>query len=499
MLLKKKSNYSVESEWAVILDRSENEFSKNRALNKLTEIFSLAFDEAKDLIDNTPIILLDHLPLDVAEKIKTHFSHANVNCSLTNDTFTKRKCFRAVWPEQPNLTYFLGETSSDVNGDPGPIRSSNVERAASFETELPKFSPTQDSAQSASDEQRQLKELTADLQKENELLQIQLRHAGDLTQNRESNQPSNEIEKLSSERTHLEETTARLTNENAGLVSKVEELERNIKKLKEAADNEATSFAKAQSTELRTQLEHFRSEYARAQSSIRLAQGEAQRFQAELAQIQGEFSEAHREVEDLKRMLSQAQGNSVQLRAEMEQIRFGVENRLQAQSTELEEWKRKANDWSVSYFKVIKENEFLRAHQSEELESLRARNRELSSQLEQAQKQIRDSVAQLEQQELVQKRMKTTVELTEREAQLRILVQKQQTLETEIRLREEEMKKVLLDQEVVEQEIVKTKQAQKYLIEQSKIKERPRFSRPKVASPDISSRPDAGSLPPTIS
>lgn len=498
MLLKKKSDYSVESEWAVILDRSTNEFLKNRALNKLSQVFSLSSDEAKDLIDNTPIILLDHLPLNVAERIKTHFSQANINCSLANDTFTKRKCFRAVWPEQPNLAYFLDEASSDSNGDFDSVDNSNVEPTIPSETELPKFVSTQDAPKFISDEQNQLKELTADLRKENEMLRVQLEKAEGSVNEREQKQRDNELEKLHSERTQLKETVTRLGNENVSLTSKVEELERNIKKLKDSANVESSSL-KAQFTELRTQLEHFRAEYARAQSSVRLAQSEAKRFQAELNQTQMERSKARSEVEDLKRMLSQAQADSIQLKEEMEQAHLEIENRLQIQNTELEGWKRKANDWSASYFKVIKDNEVLRAHQSEELENLKVRNQQLSSQLEQAQKQIKDSVGQLEQQELIQKRMKAATELAEHEAQLKILVQRQQTLETEIRLHEEEMKKVLLEQEAIEQEIVKAKQAQKYLIEQSKIREKSRFSRPKIASPDISSHQDAGSLPPTVS
>src|SRR3989338_11496344 len=103
MLLGKKIKPSAVAVWAIILDRSQNEFSKNRAIEKLAEIFSLSSDEARDLVDNTPIILLDHLPFDLADKIRDSFAQANVNCTVTNDTFSKRKCFRAVWPAPPNL------------------------------------------------------------------------------------------------------------------------------------------------------------------------------------------------------------------------------------------------------------------------------------------------------------------------------------------------------------------------------------------------------------
>jgi len=171
-----------------------------------------------------------------------------------------------------------------------------------------------------------------------------------------------------------------------------------------------------------------------------------------------------------------------------------MESRLQTISSEVEEWKRKANDWSASYFKVVKENEFLRAHQTEELESLRVRNQQLSTQLEQAQRQNKDFVAKFEQQEIVQKRMKSVAEVAEHETKLKSLVQRQQTLEEEIRSREEEMKRILSDQEIVEQEIVKAKQAQKYLMEQIKMKEKSRLARPKGGSPYPSSPQDLSSL-----
>ncbi len=499
MLLGKKQKYSVESEWAVVLDRAVNEFSKNRAVEKLTELFPLSPDEARDLADNTPLILFDRLPFDVAEKIRTQFSQVSVDCSLTNDTFTKRKCFRAIWPEQPDLGRFLEEPSSNLNGnedfeEPLPPSSESSSRSQSVPTE---FSPSRSFSSHSLEEQKQLKELTLDLQRENEILRHQLEQVEESIKEKESKQLSAELEKLRGERSQVEETASRLRSENAVLTSRVEDLERNLKTLKQTGAGELDPTIKSHITELRTQLEHFRAEYMRAQNTLRTTQGEAKQFQAEWAQAQKVLSEARAEIEDLKRMLSQAQANSVQLKEETERTRFETQNRLQEQAAELEEWKRKASDWSASYFKVVKENEFLRAHQSEELESLRMRNQQFAGQLEQAQKQIRDFVSQAEQQELIQKRMKAAQDLAEQEAHLKGLVQKQQTLETEIRLREEEMKKVLAEQEMIEREIVNGKQAQKYILEQVKMKEKSRFIRHKgviPGSPSIQQEP--GSIPP---
>lgn len=540
MLLGKKAKYSVDSEWAVILDRSPNEFAKNRAIDKLAEIFSLSSEEAKDLIENTPIILLDHLSLQSAEKIKDHFSQANVNCSLTNDTFTKRKCFRAVWPEQPDLDHLLNDSSSDLSKE---ISESSPLPEISTVPEMPPSSETSaipDFIRSEDDDQKQLKELTLDLQKENEMLRLQLEKTEEAVREQERKQRGVEVEALKSERLRSDEAVERLRNENRALVLKVEELDRTLKASKRteserdslaklqfeetvgqlhkenaalsnkiavleqdarsaraAAETERGTIAQAQISELKVQMDHLRIEYTKAQNAIRMAQNEARQFQVDSTQAQRMLSETRTETEDLKRMLSQAQANSVQLKEDSERLRFEIENRFQGQGAELDEWKRKANDWSTSYFKVMKDNEFLRSHQNEELESLRVRNQQLSGQLEQAQRQIRDFVVQLEQQELIQKRMKIAGELTEQEGRLKTLVEKQQTLESEIRHREDEMKEILTEQETVEREIVTARQAQKYLLEQGKMKEKNRLIRPKNPNQSSSFPQEPGSSIPS--
>src|SRR3989338_3092411 len=154
MLLGKKPKYSVESEWAVILDRPANEFSKKRAIDKLAEVFSLSLQEAKDLIENTPIILLDNLSFRLADKIKIYFSNSTVNCSLTNDTFAKRKCFRAIWPQQPNLAHLLGDIPPGPEWKIQEIGGSNPEDIIHSEPAPVEFTPTQSYIPPSNDEQQ---------------------------------------------------------------------------------------------------------------------------------------------------------------------------------------------------------------------------------------------------------------------------------------------------------------------------------------------------------
>ena len=191
------------------------------------------------------------------------------------------------------------------------------------------------------------------------------------------------------------------------------------------------------------------------------------------------------QVEDLKRMLHQVQNESLKVREESDRLKVELDTRFHSQIMELDEWKRKTNDLGAKYSEVIKENELLRAHQGEELETLRTRNQQLSAQMEQLQRQNREFVTQFEQQDLIQKRMKAASELAEFEAQLKMLVQKQRTLENELHVREEALKEVFAEQDVIERAIVNAKQAQKYLLEQSKLKDKTRLNRPKGSGPII--------------
>jgi golgin subfamily A member 4 len=599
MLLGRKSKQDSKVKWAVVLDRVPNEISRSRTIHKLSKAFSLSIDEAGELVDNTPLILLDELTHEVAAKVKEQFARGHVGCFLTSDTLTKRKCFRAVWPVTPKISTLVGEEEAKEEPTPSftaqseQVQNQKIEQkindvlqrsreesipvAPTKEPSKQRFNLPKTDGDAKPKSQHKLDSLTAELRKENETLKSRVeradREAKILEQKqsakqaaetqkdraryegerdsyaskvhkleRELNARAEEVGKFEMERERfdrdvsakkeevvalaskveilgkqvhdtqvlldkhkadrlkIDESLKVKSNENASLIAKVRELERNIKQRDVTLENEVVEEARQSVEVVKRQLDHFRAEYDRAQSLLRNAQAESKQLQVEATEVQealrttrvetahyhSEWTEAQKnlsqirsENEDLKRSLVEVQTISAQHRESLDQKKSELAERIQRHGTELEEWKRKANDWSSSYTQVIKENEFLRTRQGEELESLRTRNQELSGQLEQAQKQIRGFANQLEQQEIIQKRMKATNELNEHEAKLKTLVRKQQKLEKEIHEKEEELKVSLGDQEVMEREIVKTKQVQKYLLEQSKIKDRQRPGRSK--------------------
>ncbi len=115
MLLRQKKTQGEENNWCVILRPLENELDRKRVAQKISAVFSLSAEEALDLVCNTPIILLDNLTRPTATRLKEYFQSAGAQMLLTNDTFQKRKCYRTVWPEPPNLAFLNGTHGGQKN------------------------------------------------------------------------------------------------------------------------------------------------------------------------------------------------------------------------------------------------------------------------------------------------------------------------------------------------------------------------------------------------
>lgn len=105
MLLRHKKTHGEEQNWCVILTPIKNDFDKKKVAQKISEIFSLSSDESADLVSNTPIILLDNLSRTIAVQVQDYFRGLGAEMKLTNDVLQKRKCYRTVWPDPPNLSF----------------------------------------------------------------------------------------------------------------------------------------------------------------------------------------------------------------------------------------------------------------------------------------------------------------------------------------------------------------------------------------------------------
>ncbi|MBI4970457.1 MAG: hypothetical protein HZC17_01250, partial [Candidatus Omnitrophica bacterium] len=117
----KNLNKSVSADsWSVILNPLQEEVKKRTAAQQLQIFFSVSLEEARELIENTPIILLDSISVDSAEKIKDVFIASGLDVVITSETLVKRKCFRTVWPKEPTLDQIIRQ---------GALRSSMTQKA----------------------------------------------------------------------------------------------------------------------------------------------------------------------------------------------------------------------------------------------------------------------------------------------------------------------------------------------------------------------------------
>jgi hypothetical protein len=102
-----------EKSWSVVLNPLRSELDKKRVAEKISELFRLSFEEARDLVQNTPLVLLDALQHPSALQLQNIFQEIRADVTLTSDSLVKRRCYRAVWPEPPNLS-FLEANPSEI-------------------------------------------------------------------------------------------------------------------------------------------------------------------------------------------------------------------------------------------------------------------------------------------------------------------------------------------------------------------------------------------------
>ncbi|MDD5218499.1 MAG: hypothetical protein PHN49_09940 [Candidatus Omnitrophica bacterium] len=91
--------------WAIVILKPLRTEIRDRLTHCISDVFAMSSEEAKNVVANTPIILLDSLPQSTALKVKEHFRFTGAEMFLTNDTVVKSKCYRTIWPELPNLAF----------------------------------------------------------------------------------------------------------------------------------------------------------------------------------------------------------------------------------------------------------------------------------------------------------------------------------------------------------------------------------------------------------
>ena len=140
MLLGSKRSQESDHNWCVVLKSVASEIDRRRIVQQMTQTFSLSDEEAADVVNNTPIIILDNLNRVLATKAKDYFNALGAETLLTNDLVRKRKYYRTVWPEPPNLAFLAAWEPSSApklkEMEPEPLALSPEEALHELQVKL---------------------------------------------------------------------------------------------------------------------------------------------------------------------------------------------------------------------------------------------------------------------------------------------------------------------------------------------------------------------------
>ncbi|MBI4115989.1 MAG: hypothetical protein HY447_05410 [Candidatus Omnitrophica bacterium] len=474
-----KVSTDKEKSWSVILNPLRSELDRKRVAEKISELFQLSFEEARTLTQSTPIILLDELSHPVAQQVQNIFQQIRADITLTNEALVKRRCYRAVWPEFPSLS-FLNERTETVSQE-------KVIEEIPFKTSV----QTMPSPAPVEIHEEKISEVTSDLEKKYRELELLLeektRVNEELKQNlareiqNRSGQDSSELKTSIGE---WEEKYHNIRDEYQEAKKIYEEKiltrEREFKAVKEQIRSLQVWHEKAAELERRNKeiLERLSQLEASKQNSDRTLKERHEELNQwrekyhTLAQKSERFESLYEEERKRREQIEEASRQTSDLATRSRQ-------EIELQTLEAERWKKKVHELEESQKRLEEEFSQFSEGQGAEMKRLREANQSLEMQLEVAQRTSRDLLSRLEQQELIEKRARFANELSSKEARLREVVLEAERLRQELQDRELRVQTLVSEQANLEREILEIKQAQRHLLEQSKLKEKgSRFKKP---------------------
>ncbi len=492
MRLWNSKTHSEDANWSVVLNPLRSELDKNRVAQKISDLFHLAFEESRELVQNTPIILLDELTEPAASRLKGIFEESRADVMLTNDSLVKRRCFRAVWPELPSLAFL--ESVPETNG-PEPERESVVEQISVRTTAETLPSPPPPRVNEETEElRRRLQELegghrTSELrfqELEKKHRELQALHEEKVHENRQLKQTLDKELKEHADkantrfRTTVEEWEERYQSlkEESQESRKIyeEKLHTNQKELESVkAKLKDLSLWHEKALGLEKQVKGFQERVNLLESTKETLERSVKERSDEVglwkerSQSMAEKAERFETLyEEERKRREEAQSGHQQAVSEVDRIRREIE----AQVIETERWRKKSQELEENQRRLEKEFAEYSEDQESEIKRLREGHQELEGQLALAQRQTKDLLTRAEQHELIEKRERLNNELTLKEAKLREFVIRRERLREEAQERELQAESIASEQANLEREILDIKQAQRHLLEQSKLMEK---------------------------
>ena len=502
--------------WSVILNPLRGELDRKRVAEKVSELFRLSFEEARELVRNTPLILLDELPHQAALQIQNIFQEIRADVTLTCDSLAKRRCYRAVWPEPPNLSFLdhdLSGAAQEARGEEMILETSARTFSASVSEEgsdvssdafrhlEKKYKELQALYEKRMREIDALKqgfgdELKQRLEKNSAEFQNQLQDWEDRYQSlREEYKETKaiyeekilvrekEFEALGGQLKELEELKARAAAlqrqnedyENAGaanegkILTQTRELEALREQLKDLHlwQGKAATLER-QNREFLEKFNHLESVRQGLEQTIKEHSEAVDLWREKYQTLVQKSDRLEALYEEERRRREQVE----EARRQVSELAERTRQNLEIQVAETERWRKSFQELDQNQKRLKEEFSQSSTEKDTELKQLRQTNQSLEKQLESAQRQVRDLLFRVEQLDLIEKRTRLTNELGTKEARLRELM-----LDGE-RLRQEAQDKGLRaqtlenEQGTLEREILEIKQAQRHLSEQTKVRDK---------------------------
>ena len=374
MLLRHKKTQGEEQNWCLILNPLRNEMDKKKIALKIAQVFSLSPEESSDLVANTPIILLDNLTREVASKLKEYFFSTGADMVLTNDTLEKRKCYRTVWPEPPNLSFLLDWQSFDEKNIPKP--SSLVPKDPA--DDIPFLPPEKPSAKGTRDFPQE--ETLPNTERERLLEEIERWRKECLSFQEESRKLKDDIEKGVGKAVLSQDYAS-----PAGLEGQLKEKEKDIKELRLLYSNaqEKHEMLKEETRESRALYEEkiafLTRENEQGKKKIQESNGGLQAFQQNLQKEKQAAAElSTRREAEIKRMKEDYEDSSRLLRENLSRALSEIEQ-AKLQSRQALEKVRMFEGAQETLEKKINEQADQLTHAGEKLQASARREQELEA------------------------------------------------------------------------------------------------------------------------
>jgi len=121
-----KSIHAAE-DWGVVLQSVPSK-NKKEVVKRLEEIFGIDKRDAEQVLANMPLILVDNISFGLAARIKKFFQTIGAVAETTNHDMIKKNCFQVVWPQTPDLSFFMKNETGPAEA-PAPEKKGNVKPA----------------------------------------------------------------------------------------------------------------------------------------------------------------------------------------------------------------------------------------------------------------------------------------------------------------------------------------------------------------------------------